>query len=266
MEPLSFQLCVHQLIVVTLTMSFVPQIWDVGVGLCLFTLVGHDNWVRGLLVHPGGKYILSASDDKTVRMWDIKNKRCQKTLDAHSHFCTSLGNFFFFELKLMSFLVFNLHLRVILFVYVINHVNWTLFRYAPECPLCDYGQCGPDDQGVGVPLMMELKEPCPTSPSRQLAGHPFSLLHAAIAATDADVAAPQVASTPTLLTPELLSIIHPSEALPHPMLIPCFSHMGGRCSIFPLGKKKKDWSSVASSQCAVRDKWHNMCGRRKPPK
>lgn len=86
--------------------------------------------------------------------------------------------------------------------------------------------------------MMELKEPCPTSPSRQLAGHPFSLLHAAIAATDADVAAPQVASTPTLLTPELLSILHPSEALPHPMFIPCFSHMGGRCSIFPLGKKK----------------------------
>lgn len=99
--------------------------------------------------------------------------------------------------------------------------------------------------------MMELKEPCPTSPSRQLAGHPFSLLHAAIAATDADVAAPQVASTPTLLTPELLSILHPSEALPHPMFIPCFSHMGGRCSIFPLGKKK--WTDpvqpVASVQC-----------------
>lgn len=66
------------------------KVWDVGIGLCLFTLVGHDNWVRGLLVHPGGKYILSASDDKTVRVWDIKNKRCQKTLDAHSHFCTSL--------------------------------------------------------------------------------------------------------------------------------------------------------------------------------
>lgn len=88
-------------------MSLVLQIWDVGVGLCLFTLVGHDNWVRGLLVHPGGKYILSASDDKTVRMWDIKNKRCQKTLDAHSHFCTSLGKFF--DLKLLiNFRVCNL--------------------------------------------------------------------------------------------------------------------------------------------------------------
>lgn len=66
------------------------KMWDVSVGLCLFTLTGHDNWVRGLVFHPGGKYILSASDDKTLRVWDIKNKRNHKTLEAHSHFTTSL--------------------------------------------------------------------------------------------------------------------------------------------------------------------------------
>lgn len=121
-------------------------------------------------------------------------------------------------------------------VHMVNLMNFVHFRHAPECPLCDHGQCGPDDQGVGVPLMMELKEPCPTSPSRQLAGHPFSLLHAAIAATDADVAAPQVASTPTLLTPELLSIKHPSEALPHPLAIPCFSHWVVGAVYFPWSK------------------------------
>ncbi|KAK3084392.1 hypothetical protein FSP39_012818, partial [Pinctada imbricata] len=54
------------------------------------TETGHDNWVRGLVFHPGGKYILSASDDKTLRIWDIKNKRNHKTLEAHSHFTTSL--------------------------------------------------------------------------------------------------------------------------------------------------------------------------------
>lgn len=66
------------------------RIWDVSSGLCLFTLVGHDNWVRGIVFHPGGKYMLSASDDKTLRIWDLRNKRCMKTLYAHSHFCTSL--------------------------------------------------------------------------------------------------------------------------------------------------------------------------------
>ncbi|CAH1802082.1 unnamed protein product [Owenia fusiformis] len=64
--------------------------WDIASGMCLFTLVGHDNWVRGLRVHPGGKYLLSASDDKTLRMWDIKNKRNNKTIEAHQHFTTCL--------------------------------------------------------------------------------------------------------------------------------------------------------------------------------
>ena len=53
--------------------------------------VGHDNWVRGLLFHPGGKFIVSCADDKTLRIWDYKNKRCMKTLCAHEHFVTSLG-------------------------------------------------------------------------------------------------------------------------------------------------------------------------------
>ncbi|PSN53308.1 Lissencephaly-1 [Blattella germanica] len=67
------------------------KVWDVGTGMCLFTLVGHDNWVRGVVFHPGGKFIVSASDDKTLRVWDTRNKRCMKTLEAHQHFCTSLG-------------------------------------------------------------------------------------------------------------------------------------------------------------------------------
>ena len=53
--------------------------------------VGHDNWVRGLVFHPGGKYLVSASDDKTLRIWDIANKRNSKTIDAHGHFTTSVG-------------------------------------------------------------------------------------------------------------------------------------------------------------------------------
>jgi len=66
------------------------KMWDVSTGICVFTLVGHDNWVRGLVFHPGGNYIISASDDKTLRIWDIKNKRNSKTLNAHQHFVTSV--------------------------------------------------------------------------------------------------------------------------------------------------------------------------------
>lgn len=66
------------------------KVWDVSSGTCLFSLLGHDNWIRGLSWHPGGKFLLSASDDKSLRVWDIAHKRSSKRLEAHSHFCTSI--------------------------------------------------------------------------------------------------------------------------------------------------------------------------------
>lgn len=66
------------------------KVWDVTSATCLFSLLGHDNWIRGLSWHPGGKYLLSASDDKSLRVWDIAHKRCSKRLEAHTHFCTSI--------------------------------------------------------------------------------------------------------------------------------------------------------------------------------
>jgi len=66
------------------------KVWDVATGQCLFSLVGHDNWVRGISWHPGGKFLLTASDDKSLRVWDIAHRRCQKSLDAHAHFATSI--------------------------------------------------------------------------------------------------------------------------------------------------------------------------------
>lgn len=67
------------------------KIWD-GRGTLIKTLVDHDNWVRGLVFHPGGKYLLSASDDKTIRCWDLTQEgRCVKVVsDAHSHFVSCI--------------------------------------------------------------------------------------------------------------------------------------------------------------------------------
>ncbi|KAK4132149.1 dynein regulator [Trichocladium antarcticum] len=63
------------------------RLWDAR-GTCLKILVGHDNWVRGLVFHPGGKYLVSVADDYTLRCWDLAQEgRCVKIIaDAHGHF------------------------------------------------------------------------------------------------------------------------------------------------------------------------------------
>lgn len=67
------------------------KIWSFR-GELVATLAGHDNWVRGLAFHPAGKYLLSVSDDKSIRCWDLsQHGRCVKTIkDAHDHFVTCL--------------------------------------------------------------------------------------------------------------------------------------------------------------------------------
>lgn len=43
------------------------------------------------MFHPTGKFLLSVSDDKSIRIWDLANGRCyRKMLAAHNHFISSI--------------------------------------------------------------------------------------------------------------------------------------------------------------------------------
>eukprot|EP00826_Nyctotherus_ovalis_P044059 TRINITY_DN471_c0_g1_i1.p1 TRINITY_DN471_c0_g1~~TRINITY_DN471_c0_g1_i1.p1 ORF type:complete len:446 (-),score=116.19 TRINITY_DN471_c0_g1_i1:132-1469(-) len=67
------------------------KLWDAKEATLVATFVGHDNWVRDILFHPNGKYLLSVSDDKSLRVWDLGNGRCIKQiLNAHEHFVSCL--------------------------------------------------------------------------------------------------------------------------------------------------------------------------------
>jgi platelet-activating factor acetylhydrolase IB subunit alpha len=60
-------------------------------GICIKTLTGHDNWIRALVFHPGGKYLLSCSDDKTIRCWDLAQEgKCVRVVEAADHFISCL--------------------------------------------------------------------------------------------------------------------------------------------------------------------------------
>jgi platelet-activating factor acetylhydrolase IB subunit alpha len=67
------------------------KLWD-SRGALIKTLVGHDSWVRGLVFHPEGKYLISVSDDRTLRCWDLSQEgRLAKTLeDSHGHFVSCI--------------------------------------------------------------------------------------------------------------------------------------------------------------------------------
>jgi len=44
---------------------------------------GHRNWVRSVAVTPDGRYVVSGSDDKTVRLWDLATGQEVRRFTGH---------------------------------------------------------------------------------------------------------------------------------------------------------------------------------------
>jgi platelet-activating factor acetylhydrolase IB subunit alpha len=66
------------------------RVWHVNIGACLFIIDGHDNWVRGLVFHPLGGFLISVADDKTMRTWDMINQKQIKSIHPHNQFVSSV--------------------------------------------------------------------------------------------------------------------------------------------------------------------------------
>jgi WD40 repeat protein len=47
-------------------------------------LKGHAAWVRALVISPDGRILVSASDDNTIKMWDLATGRPVRTLKGHT--------------------------------------------------------------------------------------------------------------------------------------------------------------------------------------
>ena len=60
------------------------QIWDWNAGQKLLTLNGHTDVVNAAAFHPGGRYLASASSDRTVVIWDTITGRETLTLRGHT--------------------------------------------------------------------------------------------------------------------------------------------------------------------------------------
>eukprot|EP00158_Paraphelidium_tribonemae_P001730 Partr_v1_DN24740_c0_g1_i1_m37241 putative Positively regulates the activity of the minus-end directed microtubule motor protein dynein. May enhance dynein- mediated microtubule sliding by targeting dynein to the microtubule plus end. Required for len=85
-----------QTLVISASRDKTLKLWDISTATCIHTFSGHDNWVRSvefLVSAPTPKspqslaYLVSVSDDKSLKVWDLKTGRCTRTIPtAHNHF------------------------------------------------------------------------------------------------------------------------------------------------------------------------------------
>jgi WD40 repeat protein len=51
------------------------------------------HWVWSVCFSKDNKLVVSGSDDKTLRLWDLATGKCIKTLEGHSNGVLSVGLF-----------------------------------------------------------------------------------------------------------------------------------------------------------------------------
>ncbi|KYC40721.1 hypothetical protein WA1_24075 [Scytonema hofmannii PCC 7110] len=59
--------------------------------LLTLTLTGHSSWVNALALTPDGKRVISASDDKTLKVWNLETGSLESTLTGHSDWVNALA-------------------------------------------------------------------------------------------------------------------------------------------------------------------------------
>lgn len=73
-----------------------PSVQNNSQGWHIADLVGHLSWVKTLDVHPNGRFIISGSDDKSIKIWDLEalaesgKTSCVKLLSGHEGFINSI--------------------------------------------------------------------------------------------------------------------------------------------------------------------------------
>ena len=67
----------------------IVMIYDV---MCMYTCMcmhlGHSNWVYTVAISPDGKYVVSGSNDGSIKVWDLPSGREIYTLEGKTYLCS----------------------------------------------------------------------------------------------------------------------------------------------------------------------------------
>jgi coatomer protein complex subunit alpha (xenin) len=76
----------HQPLFVSGGDDYKIKVWNYKQRKCIFTLLGHLDYIRTTVFHHEYPWILSASDDQTVRIWNWQSRNCISVLTGHNHY------------------------------------------------------------------------------------------------------------------------------------------------------------------------------------
>ena len=62
------------------------QVWNYKLRRCLFSLLGHLDYIRTVQFHNEHPWVVSASDDQTIRIWNWQTRACVSVLTGHNHY------------------------------------------------------------------------------------------------------------------------------------------------------------------------------------
>ncbi|KAF9592360.1 hypothetical protein IFM89_014530 [Coptis chinensis] len=62
------------------------KVWNYKLHRCLFTLLGHLEYIRAVQFHHESPWICSARDDQTIRIWNWQSRTCITVLTGHVHY------------------------------------------------------------------------------------------------------------------------------------------------------------------------------------
>ena len=67
------------------------KVWNHKTRKCLFTLLGHLDYIRTVQFHSEHPWIVTSSDDQTIRIWNWQSRLCVSVLTGHNHYVMCAG-------------------------------------------------------------------------------------------------------------------------------------------------------------------------------